>query len=41
MMGSTKFQASNNKQVPMNEIPISKRIRLGRLEFGIYLGFGF
>jgi len=41
-MGSTKSQAPNDKQAPMNEIPKSKPNRLGywRLGIGIYLGFG-
>jgi hypothetical protein len=42
IMGSTKSQAPNDKQAPMNEIPKSKPNRFGywRLGIGIYLGFG-
>jgi hypothetical protein len=37
MMESTKFQAPNNKQAPMNEIPNSKRNSFGSFEIGNYL----
>jgi hypothetical protein len=38
----TKFQAPNNKQIPIAQIQNSKQDRFGHSKFGIdvYLGFG-
>jgi len=43
MMRSTKFQAPNNKQIPITNFPKSKQDCFGHLnlELGYYLGFGF
>jgi hypothetical protein len=43
MKRSTKYQAPNNKYIPMTEIQNLKQKRFGHLilGFGIYLGFGF
>ena len=43
MITSTKFQAPNNKQIPITEIRKSKQDRFDHLnlELGDYLGFGF
>jgi hypothetical protein len=42
MITSTKFQAPNNKQIPITEIRKSKQDRFDHLnlELGDYLGFG-
>jgi hypothetical protein len=36
---STKHQAPNNKQIPMNKFPNPKQNRFDHLKIGIYLGF--
>jgi hypothetical protein len=43
MMRSTKFQAPNNKQIPITKIRKSKQDCSGHLnlELGYYLEFGF